>query len=278
MVLIMNEYYKDYTEDYNLIYKENPELTDSKIIVNNSFIDSESYNKNNLHIFRDVFTDSHLKDILDYFIKFKKYPVNLTGIADVDNQVIGSYRASVYNTQLAKFLSFKLNQKFKDDWVASHFTIENKKLNKYSFVNHNKQKNNIESEYELLGVSPLFRYMEYSSGSEGHVPHYDAPYEYSDDTLSLMTGILYFSTSDTASTYFLPKEAQQIDTPMLDRNTEDWKEHYPDLVQCTHVLPEKGKILLFDHQLAHGVSPFTSSNPNDKRIIIRFDLIYKRVS
>lgn len=255
----------------------NPNLSDPKIIVNNSFHGTDNYHKNSLlRTFRNVLNAADIQDISDYFIKFKKYPVNLTGIPDVTNQVVGSYRASVYNVVLAQFLTDKLTKYFKKNCVEG-WDIQDRTLHEHSFVNHNRHNLNIESKYELLGVSPLFRYMEYNAGSQGHVPHYDAPYEYSKNVLTLMTGILYLSSSDTGSTYILPKDGQQTDKPMLERNTEDWKEHYPDLVQCTHVLPEKGKILLFDHQLAHGVAPFTPTNESDKRIMIRFDLVYKRI-
>jgi hypothetical protein len=268
---------------YDLIYPQELDLpSNSNIKVDNFFL-TGCANNSSIEIYeKNLSFDLDFCDsLLDYFKKFNKYPVNLSGLNEVENQSVGSHRATVYNTELAHILTEKLSRLSEVKTGLGFNSVapyQSFALDPYASVNHNLKEDNKKSSYRSIGVSPLFRYMEYFSGSKGHVPHYDAPYVYSDSVLTLTTGVLYLSTSDTGSTYFLPKSEQQLSVPMKDRDTSDWSEHYNDLEKCFHVYPEKGKIVLFNHQIPHGVTPFISTDPKEKRIMMRFDLIYQRAA
>ena len=188
------------------------------------------------------------------------YHVGVNGTTDLHTGV-GSKRVTNYDPNLAKYLT---------DLIGMHIT-PTIYLDEYSPVDWLKDNPEKLHKWIFSGLSPVFRYMEYTKGSE-HFPHYDAPYLHPEDPLTrtLMSGVLYLTTNKSGATGFIKDGQNGI--PFANRNTEDWTRQANLSEIDSWQLPSKGRILLFPHQVCHTVFPLLE---DETRIIIRFDLYFK---
>lgn len=242
----MVDIYKDYEQTAN---KE--KFTNFPLINNPSYLSSTSL--------PDNVCDS-LIAMFNTFGKDQFYHVGVNGTTELYTGV-GSKRVTNYDPEFAKYLTTLLSKDTFPEIVLDEFSPVN-------WQTENPDQCNV---WTFLGVSPVFRYMEYSKGSE-HFPHYDAPYLHPDDPLTrtLMSGVLYLTTNKSGATGFI-KDGQD-DIPFSYRKTSDWLRQATIDEVDSWQLPVKGNILLFPHQVCHTVFPLLE---DEKRIIIRFDLYFK---
>ena len=176
----------------------------------------------------------------------------------------GSKRITNYDIKFANYLNHILSGKLP--------SVIN--LNDYSPVDWQSQNPEKYNVWAFEGVSPVFRYMEYTQGSE-HFPHYDAPFISKENPLvrTLMSGVLYLTTNKSGATGFIIDGQNEV--LFEDRDTSDWSRQATlDEVESWE-LPVKGKLLIFPHQVCHTVFPLLE---DEKRIIIRFDIFFRALT
>lgn len=200
---------------------------------------------------------------MNTFAKNKEYDVGVNGLFENDYGV-GSVRVTNYDVDFAKFLTEELSPH-----IPSIL-----RLNEHSPVDWQSQNPKGYNVWAFEGVSPVFRYMRYEANGE-HFPHYDAPYISPEDPYirTLMSGVLYLTTNKSGATGFI--EDNQNDKPFTERDTSDWTRQANVSEVLNWSLPEKGKIIIFPHQVCHNVFPLLE---NEERIIIRFDLFFNALS
>ncbi len=194
-----------------------------------------------------------------------KEAVSIQGLKDVACG-IGSERTTMWSEKLAKELTIKLKQTDFENYYKS---------NQFSRTDSWQHVTNRRHLWELVGFSPMLRFMSYLDGGE-HYAHYDAGYIYADTNYrTLKSVVIYLTTNTTGATRFVIDN--QDDIVQSDRINLDWAvEAEPEQI-AKESFPKAGNMLVFDHRLCHDVSKFIPKNEFEKRIIIRGDLIYKLV-
>lgn len=127
--------------------------------------------------------------------------------------------------------------------------------------------------YVPVVVGPLHRFMKYSRNWE-HYAHYDAWYIYEKNPnyRTLKSMVIYLTTNDWISTRFI--KDSQINKPIWNRNHDDWNRRVRDNEVLFKSESIKWNVLIFDHRLCHDVEKYFW---DDDRIIIRWDIVYKKV-
>lgn len=192
------------------------------------------------------------------------YDVGATGVADDQySGAKGSKRVTNYDISFANYLTNLLS-----GHLPGVVT-----LNEFSNVDWQSDNPEKYTVWALEGVSPVFRYMEYTKGSE-HFPHYDAPHKSKSDPLTrtLLSGVLYLTTNKSGATGFILDGQESI--PFSERNLGDWDRQATRPEIESWQLPNKGSIITFPHQTCHTVFPLLE---DDTRIIIRFDVFYTAI-
>lgn len=192
-----------------------------------------------------------------------KEPVSIQGLKDVPSEK-GSERTTMWSEELAEQLTEKLlNTNFRKDMYTNQFTRTDcwQKVSK------------VENMWDLVGFSPLLRFMEYKHGGQ-HYAHYDAGYIYEDPSIrSLKSIVIYLTTNSTGATRLIHDNQDLI--AQSERNNNDWdKETDSNLVYFSN-LPVAGNAFIFNHRICHDVDKFLPPSKDESRIIIRGDLIYK---
>ena len=156
--------------------------------------------------------------------------VGVTGLPD--NKGKGSSRFSIHNNNLAVELDRIVNRTFAQ-----------------------------EKEYQ--SVSDYFRFMKYTKGGQ-HYPHYDTDFIYGDGYKTTHSLVMFFTNNESGNLYF-------CNEPIGSTNkTQDWNRHASHEEIYLSIKPKVGRIVIFPHTLAHGVSECEE----DLRIAVRGDLIY----
>lgn len=205
--------------------------------------------------------DYEIQKIIRHFSSAgEMYDVGKQGLNTDDGY--GSKRISSFDVGFAEYLNGLLKDKIPRyiDWNENN-SFDNK-VEKTTFV--------------YQGISPFFRYMEYSSDGE-HFPHYDAPFVLDGEIQTVLSGVLYLSTNaiDEGGQTVFVDDVKNQGKVFKDRDTSDWVRNFTPAEKIVGYTPKAGNVLLFPHQMCHAVSPFLPKNPDDKRIIIRFDVYYK---
>lgn len=169
------------------------------------------------------------------------YPVSFNGLKDINDEKIGSHRACMHSKHL-----------------ANHLTEVVRKADILDLNQHGQ---------EFLNVSQYFRVMKYTEGGE-HAPHYDSDYQFPNRKYLTKYSLVMYLTNCASGEIFFCHDKRQ------DHDQTDWNLQATDDEIYLKILPKKGRIVIFDHSLCHGVLPFTDKNK--ERLIIRGDLIYKR--
>lgn len=170
------------------------------------------------------------------------------------------YRIRNYDINFAKYLSDALATSLPAQLVFNE-------RSRVDWQSDNPENFNV---WNLIGVAPYFRYLQYNSGSE-HLPHYDTTHKLKEDPLvrTLYSGIIYLTDNQTGATAFIDDEQHHL--KYQDRDHSDWDR------QATHdqiyewSIPKRGNIVVFPHGVCHSVMPNYSGT---SRQIIRFDIYY----
>lgn len=177
------------------------------------------------------------------FEKYKEkghvYDVDVTGLK-TDNGV-GSQRFCTMDYKFAK----NLTSLFTENNILDGFLEKSSK--KY---------------FEFSSVSQYFRFMKYVPGGQ-HFPHYDSDFQYDNpEYVTKYSLVMYFTDCESGEIYFCNDPNEQ---------RGDWTRQATDEEIYLKVLPRKGRIVIFPHDLCHGVLPLKEGN----RMMIRSDLIFK---
>lgn len=221
-----------------------------------------SYNKDTVHYVLNFVAGSCLNELTLKILNDapKMAPVSIQGYQSNTSETVGSHRVTMFNEGLAR--SFELlfdDINFPKKRVMNEFTPTD-------WWQNDKNRR----EWEYVGVSPLLRFMSYSSGGR-HFTHYDAGFIYPDDNFrTLMSFVLYLTTNNSGQTRII--DDKQNNLPVWDRNHNDWTRETKKEEVLLNFFPTQGDVLIFDHRVAHDVSKFTNEG---FRNIIRGDLIFK---
>lgn len=190
--------------------------------------------------------------------------VSVQGRKDVVDDRIGSLRTSIWSQALAESLFLKIKNYLEPTLYASTYMATDwwqGKTKRYR--------------WDLVGMSPLLRFMKYEKGGE-HYAHYDAGYIYKDDNVrTLKSVVIYLTTCEEdkgGATRFIKDEQENI--PIWDRNHLDWTREVLNKEVIASSRPMAGNILIFNHRECHDVEQYLGDTP---RIIIRTDLIYQSI-
>lgn len=223
-------------------------------------------------------TDGECDSLSNHFLDQRMQAVSVSGFVTGSHEV-GSMRATAWSPELADifwkrwdniirgFFPERIMSDFSPtDWYAMPATGCNPERREHRY-------------WKPVGISPVLRFMKYEQGGE-HNTHYDMGYDYegrdpNDHRRTLMSFVLYLTTCEEGTggcTRFI--EDGQADILTVQRNHEDWTERarHDQVLESSH--PVKGKLMIFDHRMAHDVEPYTGSTP---RIIIRGDVIFEAV-
>lgn len=200
--------------------------------------------------------------ILNYLIKNisrqgKFYAVGVNGLPS--NKEIGSQRISGFSSELASYLDLYLSSILPEKITIDEYTPVDVKQNY--------------GEYIFKGCSPYFRYMEYSDKGSHNI-HYDSPHYFNHNTQTIFSGVLYLNTVEHGGETVFVLDLKNLNKPFIEWDTSDWSEIHKEEDVLLKVKPEESKVLLFYHQLPHGVDVYKTSS--ETRKIIRFDVYYEK--
>lgn len=219
-----------YSKDYPL----NPNMLVNFISINENFLSSYADTK-------DVISKEEAKAILDQIPVWVEAGLNGKKINLKDDQDVGSYRATIYSTKLAKIVS--------------------KRIKYEPLVIHNNEL------FRYVGVNPSFRFIKYEEGGK-LIPHYDYPYHASNTKMTLFSLVIYLKKAELGGNTRFIKDNR---TP---HSYTDWNDASEDDIVVESIpTVEEGQALIFPHHHFHDCSRIEKG----EKIIIRTDLIYERV-
>ena len=229
----------------------------------------KEYNKliNDVTIFNNVISKKDINKLKDFFEKLGTFePVTVQGMDYNDNSEIGSHRITAYLPLFAESINRCILNQFSHTFIADDYTSTDW-----------WQGDKLHKNYELVGISPMFRYMRYDKGGK-HYAHYDAGYIYDNpynEFRTLYSFVFYLTTNTSGATRFI--HDGQENTKIWNRNHDDWnRETNEDEVICKSY-PKEGKLIIFPHRMCHDVEEFIPENNDEKRIIIRGDVLFKQL-
>lgn len=115
-------------------------------------------------------------------------------------------------------------------------------------------------------INQCFRFCKYISKSKGFKPHRDATYIENEDIRSILTVIIYLNDSDTCTTFYKTNTKRKIYQTVEDEMMGGFVERFK-------YKPEKGSILIFNHDMIHAGNPVIDEQ---NKYIIRSDIVYIR--
>ncbi len=199
--------------------------------------------------------------LLDALSAHTWFPVGLSGYQHeyTPGDPIGSYRLRAYDEALAKAIWRRLRPLL----GGCELTAEGASSDAGGV-----------RVWRPVAVSPLFRFIRYEHGGT-LVAHYDSPYRYSEELMSLKSLVLYLTSHEVhegGQTRFIT-DAQDLLAPSK-RNYSDWPRcGAPDEV-LAELEPFAGDALLFDHRLLHDSAPLSRGA---SKIIVRTDILYQAI-
>lgn len=192
----------------------------------------------------NILSNEEIDMLLEQFNNNNKVKVGIDGI--VSNYIEGTIWHSKRSTMFSENIANSLFERIKS-----------------VLTNLNSPYKTHKGVYEPIGINPSFRFIEYNKDGL-LVPHYDFPYIKDDNTLTLQSLVLYLTNDSTGSTRFI-KEYRENDFSDLTNLSDD-----NDVLFESKAI--RGKGLLFPHNILH-----ESKMSKNKKIIIRTDVIYKRI-
>lgn len=217
-----------------------------------------------------VLTPADCKTLIDAMMQQRLQPVSVSGHQSANPDQVGSVRATAW----APALATQLWQKMRLAVPLYRVMLTHTPTDWYAMDDPPRKEH---LRWLATGVSPVLRFMRYEAGGE-HNTHYDMGYDYErqnpeDKRRTLMSFVLYLTTCQEGTggrTRFI--EDGQSHLPVAQRNHDDWTRRAYESEVLDVCRPVLGRILMFDHRLAHDVEPYTGTTP---RIIIRGDITYQ---
>lgn len=227
---------------------------------------TKNHHNNPYYYIQDFLTDEDVVNLINLFDSATvREQVSIQGLKDVECG-IGSERTTMWSEELATMLT----QKLLNSSINHYYTT-----NEFSKTDSWQNVPTAENTWQLVGFSPLLRFMSYLNGGE-HYAHYDAGYIYPDsDYRTLKSVVIYLTTNHTGATRFISDG--QDDIKQCDRVNLDWSREVNRSEVDSSSFPKAKNMLIFDHRMCHDVSKFIPEFEGERRIIIRGDLIYKRI-
>lgn len=245
---------------------------------NKYFINEFDLQKN---IINEIISNNHQTTIEDLFVKDLSFKINklLTdqevnlinnninskewipvGIDGVKknykiNDVIGSYRLSCYEENLANALWERIKKHFPSVRIM-------KEDSPTEWDNH--------KEWEPIGINPLFRFIRYTNIGM-LIPHYDAPFIENNEIRSLNSLVIYLTNNQEGGTRFI--KDHQSSLPLHQRDYSDWNKEADNEDILISIYPSKGDAIVFDHRILHDSERINM----ETKIIIRTDIMYRKI-
>lgn len=189
-------------------------------------------------------------------------PVGIDGFAHnyKEGDEIGSWRATTFSPELSDYVWSRV----------SRFLSNPQVMDKDPQVDVEPG-----SIWRPLGISPLMRLIGYRTDGR-LIPHYDAPFTYSEDMMTLKSLVLYADAAHIAggSTRFLHDDRLRI--PIAKRDLDDRTDFAKPEDVREKVNPEVGSALIFDHRLLHDAEPVTALDEDGRKVIVRTDVVYAK--
>lgn len=216
--------------------------------------------EDNIWILHDILSEADCRELIQQMeASNKAFPVSIQGRKDMVDDRAGSVRATAWCPSLAEQFWNKIK----------HIIPSRKTTNELSPTDWWQEKPYYH--WEVVGVSPLLRFMKYQAGGQ-HYSHYDAAFIYPDARYrSLMSIVFYLTTNtDGGATRFVKDGQEHL--PIQERDHDDWYRETKDEEVIHAVYPKKGSVLIFDHRICHDVQKYWGEGD---RIIIRGDLVFR---
>lgn len=213
-------------------------------------------------IISDILNELECKSLIDFMMQAPTLqPVSVQSFCNTEFDEVGSHRATVWSSLLAKGL-----------WHRIKDFVKTETFNPASSTDW-WQGNECRNEWEPIGISPMLRFMKYSKGGQ-HYAHYDAGFIYPDDNYrTLKSVVIYLTSNDNGgSTRFIAD--WQGGVPVWYRNHNDWVRKSDDSEVIASSKPIAGNVLIFNHRDCHDVEQYLGNTP---RIIIRTDILYRAI-
>ncbi|KAJ3101247.1 hypothetical protein HDU97_001544 [Phlyctochytrium planicorne] len=141
-------------------------------------------------------------------------------------------------------------------------------------------------DWRLDSLNEALRLNLYDSASNFFAPHVDAQYCPSGDRRSRFSVVLYLTDEfdEGETTFYFPKEPLTAETALNYKGLTIDEEiaargGLADGFDAITIKPKKGKAIIFSHNIIHEAKPLSPrpDTPNSKRIILRTDIMVKRV-
>lgn len=220
--------------------------TEDFFFINKNLTSTNQFLVNNvkINLIDNLLTKKEINELKRIQSINKKVPVGIDGF--VKNYKLGdfiqSYRSTIYSEHIANVIFQRIKHILSDIESPYH------------------EKGNL---FTPITVNPSMRFIEYNKNGQ-LIPHYDFPYVKNDKELTLLTLVIYLDTRKSGATRFI-KEYRTNDYSDL-KKIADPKDVLLSINPCS------GKALLFQHQILHD-----SDVVLDKKLILRTDIIFKRV-
>jgi len=140
-------------------------------------------------------------------------------------------------------------------------------------------------------INSCFRFSKYKQSSTGFQTHRDGSFVKTPSERSIMTVLIYLSSSSTSSTSSSSPSVENGNKSDTDQEKEEKEEGGGETIfysssnfdkdrrikdenkiAIVKIIPKKGRVVLFNHEILHKGAPTTSN----EKYIIRTDLIFKR--
>jgi NAD+ synthetase len=181
--------------------------------------------------------------------------------ADDENIVVGSYRATAYDEEVARLLWHRL----------APFLPGFRTMNDFTPTDWNGH-----PVWRPVGINPMLRFIRYEKGGT-LVPHYDAGFDFKDGRRHTLMSVVITLTPPSqeagGNTRFLVDHQRFL--PLGERNYTDHDISAPSCDILVEVPAKAGDVLVFDHRVLHDGSTWHGTAP---RILLRTDIIYERCS
>ncbi len=190
-------------------------------------------------------------------------PVGIDGIRrDGPVEVVGSYRASLYDPALAEALWERLRAFLP---IVRAFQAGEQDSRETDWDGH--------PVWRPIGLNPLFRFIRYLEGGK-LVPHYDAPYRANGLQQTLASVVIYLDTpaGGQGATRFIADPQESV--ALADRNLADWTRDAASHEVEARVVPRAGQALVFDHRILHDSEAIGSDTV---KTIVRTDILFERL-
>jgi len=200
--------------------------------------------KKNIYEIENIISQDEIELLLKLQKDNSTIPVGIDGIAKnyVKGDKVHSYRSTFYSESIAEILFKRIQHKL--SLMTSAYE-------------------NSHDLFKPVGLNPAFRFIDYTQ--DGFlVPHYDFPYKKNDNVLTLMSLVIYLTSSLDGKTRFIREHRIN--------DYSDWDRKAKTEEILFAVSPKAGSALLFPHNILHD-----SETVDSNKVILRTDVLFKRI-